>query len=280
MKTKSVSSKPICPPKPPPTVPMAEGADQPPSGRRATTIPEPKRPDPRKPALKTVRIARPYRQTPCQLIVLLSRRVERNARLAGPKHAGWTRATTYFRIGKDLRRDDFVGAKRLSRVDEGGEDFARLLDFTCETSVSKRATSLIARLRAGREGHLLPTDEGRGLWIPRGMVGQVQEDCGYHWGERSAGGPEVLWRRLHSGWACGRQLCQAQQSSAAPKSRDPGSARSGLGCRDLHGAAPTPAPTPSRGRPALGLSAASNRHARGCLPPPRKTRQAATAARG
>jgi hypothetical protein len=59
MKTKSVNSKPIWPPKPPPTVPMAEGADQEPSFRRATTIPDPKRPEPRKPALKTVMTARP-----------------------------------------------------------------------------------------------------------------------------------------------------------------------------------------------------------------------------
>lgn len=60
MKTKSVSSKPICPPKPPPMVPMAVGADHDPSARRATTTPEPNRAVPRKPALKTVRIARPY----------------------------------------------------------------------------------------------------------------------------------------------------------------------------------------------------------------------------
>jgi hypothetical protein len=59
MKTKSVSSKPICPPKPPPTVPIAEGADQDPSASLATTTPLPKRPLPRKPALKTVRMARP-----------------------------------------------------------------------------------------------------------------------------------------------------------------------------------------------------------------------------
>jgi hypothetical protein len=59
MKTKSVSSKPICPPKPPPMVPMAVGADHDPSARRATTTPEPNRAVPRKPALKTVRIARP-----------------------------------------------------------------------------------------------------------------------------------------------------------------------------------------------------------------------------
>lgn len=62
MKTKSVSSKPICPPKPAPPVAIAEGADQEPSGRRATTRPEPKRAEPRKPALMTVRIARPYQR--------------------------------------------------------------------------------------------------------------------------------------------------------------------------------------------------------------------------
>ena len=42
MKTKSVSSKPIWPPKPPPPVASAEGADQVPSANRATKIPEPK----------------------------------------------------------------------------------------------------------------------------------------------------------------------------------------------------------------------------------------------
>ena len=38
---------------------MAEGADQEPSARRATTIPDPNLPDPIKPAFSTVRIARP-----------------------------------------------------------------------------------------------------------------------------------------------------------------------------------------------------------------------------
>lgn len=63
MKTKSVSSKPIWPPKPAPPVAIAEGADQEPSGRRAMTRPEPNRAEPRKPALITVRIARPCRES-------------------------------------------------------------------------------------------------------------------------------------------------------------------------------------------------------------------------
>lgn len=58
--TKSVISAPICPPKPMPPVPMAEGADQDPSSRRATTIPEPALPEKRKPALTTVKMARPF----------------------------------------------------------------------------------------------------------------------------------------------------------------------------------------------------------------------------
>jgi len=73
--TKSVISNPICPPKPPPTVPIALGADQVPSARRATTTPEPKRPDPRKPALKTVMMARP----------LALARMEGGIILSGPK---------------------------------------------------------------------------------------------------------------------------------------------------------------------------------------------------
>ena len=59
IKTKSVNSNPICPPNPAPAVAIADGADQDPSASRATTTPEPKRPDPKKPALRTERIARP-----------------------------------------------------------------------------------------------------------------------------------------------------------------------------------------------------------------------------
>lgn len=75
MKTKSVSSKPIWPPKPPPRVPIALGALQVPSGSRATTRPLPKRPDPRKPALKTVMMARPFALD----------RIEGGMTLSGPK---------------------------------------------------------------------------------------------------------------------------------------------------------------------------------------------------
>lgn len=60
MKMKSVSSMPICPPKPPPPMAMADGPDQLPSFSLATTTPDPIRAEPRKPALMTVRIARPY----------------------------------------------------------------------------------------------------------------------------------------------------------------------------------------------------------------------------
>jgi hypothetical protein len=60
IKTKSVSSNPICPPNPAPPVPIAEGALQVPSASRATTIPLPYLAEPRKPALITVRIASPY----------------------------------------------------------------------------------------------------------------------------------------------------------------------------------------------------------------------------
>lgn len=42
---------PICNPNPTPPVPMQDGADQLPSGKRAITIPEPILPDQTKPAL-------------------------------------------------------------------------------------------------------------------------------------------------------------------------------------------------------------------------------------
>jgi hypothetical protein len=59
MNTKSVSSKPICPPNPAPPVPIADGALQVPSASRATTIPLPYLADPRKPAFITVKMASP-----------------------------------------------------------------------------------------------------------------------------------------------------------------------------------------------------------------------------
>ena len=39
---------------------MADGGDQLPSSRRATITPDPNRPEPKKPALKTVQIISPY----------------------------------------------------------------------------------------------------------------------------------------------------------------------------------------------------------------------------
>lgn len=53
--TKSVISPPICAPQPTPAVAMADGADQRPSGRRATTSPVPTRPVNTNPTLITVR---------------------------------------------------------------------------------------------------------------------------------------------------------------------------------------------------------------------------------
>lgn len=57
--TKSVISAPIWRPQPIPAVPMHEGADHEPSGRREMTIPEPALPEKTKPALRTWKIARP-----------------------------------------------------------------------------------------------------------------------------------------------------------------------------------------------------------------------------
>ena len=50
---------PICNPHPTPAVAMQLGADQLPSGRRATTSPEPALPEKTKPALRMVKTARP-----------------------------------------------------------------------------------------------------------------------------------------------------------------------------------------------------------------------------
>ena len=91
MKTKSVISTPIWPPKPPPTVAMAEGADQVPSGRRAMMRPRAERAEPRKPALMTVMMARPFAQV------------------------------------EDLWRDDLLGAELVVGVDKGGRDLGGLL---------------------------------------------------------------------------------------------------------------------------------------------------------
>lgn len=140
MKTKSVSSKPICPPKPPPIVPMAEGADHDPSARRATTTPEPKRAVPRKPALKTVRIASPY-------IALTSVCGVHRASSLGASGRHWARCgelgslwkrATHLCIRKDRRRDNLVGSERLSRVDKGRQNLARFPAFACGADCQRR----------------------------------------------------------------------------------------------------------------------------------------------
>lgn len=56
---KSVTSAPAWPPKPKPAVPIALGADQSPFGSLAMTRPEPARAESRKPALATVKMAKP-----------------------------------------------------------------------------------------------------------------------------------------------------------------------------------------------------------------------------
>jgi hypothetical protein len=106
----------LCPPKPAPTVPMAEGADHEPSARRATTTPEPNRAVPRKPALKTERIARPYAWLDAHALTLA--------------------LSSHLCISQNLRRDDLVGAERLLGVDKRRQYFSRLSAFACFTCQS------------------------------------------------------------------------------------------------------------------------------------------------
>lgn len=72
----------------------------------------------------------------------------------------------YFCIGQDLRRDDFVGAKGLSWVDERGEDFGGLLalgwrDLSATQSMVHTSSSCI---ETGVDSPLML--EGSGLLIP------------------------------------------------------------------------------------------------------------------
>lgn len=57
--TKSVMSAPICRPHPTPAVPIHDGADHSPVGRREMTRPDPAFPEKTKPALRTWNTARP-----------------------------------------------------------------------------------------------------------------------------------------------------------------------------------------------------------------------------
>lgn len=112
-----MTSKPICPPKPPPAVPIADGADHEPSASRATTIPDPNRAEPRKPALNWVITARPCRVR--QHTLTHSRHV------FGP---------TCFCVAQDLGRDDFIRSESLSRIDKGRQGLCGLLTFGCDWS--------------------------------------------------------------------------------------------------------------------------------------------------
>ena len=94
IKTKSVSSNPICPPNPAPAVAIADGADHELPDNRATTMPDPKRPEPRNPAFKTVKTARPWRrqvrhteplQVPHLSLTFAPARTSGGITLSGPK---------------------------------------------------------------------------------------------------------------------------------------------------------------------------------------------------
>ena len=83
---------------------MADGADHEPSARRATTTPDPNRAVPRKPALKTVRIARPCSPIDLENVSLHHEKVRESP------------GRTYFRIGQYLRRYNLIRSKSLPRV--------------------------------------------------------------------------------------------------------------------------------------------------------------------
>jgi len=133
---------------------MAEGADHEPSARRATTTPDPPRTVPRKPALKTVRIARPY----------VSRALATQLRQR-PRPA-----ETYLCIGENLRRNDLIRAKRLFWVDKGCQNLARLPALACQAV----SDVMVSRFGAKRpRQHSLPIDEGSGLLIENPFISTV-----------------------------------------------------------------------------------------------------------
>jgi hypothetical protein len=148
-------------------VPMAEGADQEPSGRRATTTPEPNRAVPRKPALKTVRMARPCADGFVLTCVSFLGSFRNDACCA------------YLCVDQDLWRNNLIGSKGLSRVYKGCENLASLSALACEAvSDIKPCHSMPCRAVASCEswdGYVLLIDEGSGLFSPRGMVAWLYE---------------------------------------------------------------------------------------------------------
>ena len=93
---------------------MAEGADQEPSASRATTMPEPNRPEPMKPAFRTVRTARPYVTSLVSVRPCLPRAV----------------LDAHLRPGQYLRWNDLIGTESLPRVYKGGQNLGGFLAFT------------------------------------------------------------------------------------------------------------------------------------------------------
>lgn len=85
-----------------------------PSANLATTTPDPNLALPRKPALNTVKIARPYSVYS----------------LAFVPAEGFSQYKN-LRVCKDTGRNDLVGPEGLSRVDKGRKDLASLLALAC-----------------------------------------------------------------------------------------------------------------------------------------------------
>lgn len=110
---------------------------------------------------------------------------------------------TYFCIGEDLRRNDLIGTKRLTGVDEGGEDFSRLLDFTCrgDSGVSVGRRHGFSRPTAGHGRNTYcrrKRAEGygdRAAFSRGGRGGEEGDMGGLQVGFVGGGGEKWCWRR-------------------------------------------------------------------------------------
>ena len=161
MKTKSVSSKPIWPPKPPPTVPIAVGADLGDASACCSCT----------------------RCTDCVLPAAICELRDNHARSesATAEEAGlqYSQDGETFGVGEDVRGNDFLGTEGLFGIDEFGEDATGLLALACDIGSALAQCDSIAGWK-----YVLAMEEGRGLLRSGMMAAVVESRCG-GWRKRS-----------------------------------------------------------------------------------------------
>ncbi|KAJ5115052.1 hypothetical protein NUU61_000811 [Penicillium alfredii] len=101
-------------PTPIPPVARADGVDQLPSGRRATSNPEPKRTEPKNPALRMVNIASPYETVSIQSALRYEPPGAQDTHFGAAEDMAWNAFIKFENFRTDKRLENLPGLFTLA----------------------------------------------------------------------------------------------------------------------------------------------------------------------